>query len=326
MDLGNTASFTYDPFGRRATKSIGTSSTFLYDGANPVQEVIGGTNTANSLMGGLDEVFQRTDSGGVRNFLTDALGGTLGLTDSSGTLQTQYTFEPFGNGSVTGAATTNSFAYTGRKLDAIGLDFYRARYYNPALQRFISEDPMSFGGGSVNFYEYAYDNPINLIDPFGLQSTFGPGQALALTQAINHELDSLPPPPRILLEDPDYVTIGGGLGYWSPNIILTNDNVYVTVFGLGMPGGSPLYANVGYLDGNHSQKDIDDFVNQWGGSACAFMGAGGCRTWAPRNKWATELGIGAGCRSFRRIRQQTLGKALLAPTIRRGQRSRSPQI
>lgn len=80
MDLGNTASFMYDPFGRRATKSIGTSSTFLYDGANPVQEVIGGTNTANSLMGGLDEVFQRTDSGGVRNFLTDALGSTLGLT------------------------------------------------------------------------------------------------------------------------------------------------------------------------------------------------------------------------------------------------------
>jgi hypothetical protein len=91
---------------------------------------------------------------------------------------------------------------------------------------------------------------------------------------------------------PDYVTIAGGLGYWSPNIILTNDNVYVTVFGLGTPGGSPLYINAGYLDGNHSPKDIDDFVNQWGGSACAFMGAGGCRTWAPRNKWATEVGIG----------------------------------
>ncbi len=93
IDLGNTASFTYDPFGRRATKSnVGTSTTFLYDGANAVQEVIGGTNTANSLSGGIDEVFQRTDTAGARSFLSDALGSTLALADSSGTLQTQYTF------------------------------------------------------------------------------------------------------------------------------------------------------------------------------------------------------------------------------------------
>lgn len=116
MDLGNTASFTYDPFGRRATKSIvGTGTTFLYDGANAVQEVIGGTNTANSLSGGIDEVFQRTDSVGARSLLSDALGSTLALTDSTGTAQTSYTFEPFGNTSASGSATTNSFAYTGRE-------------------------------------------------------------------------------------------------------------------------------------------------------------------------------------------------------------------
>src|SRR5437899_1651210 len=51
IDLGNTASFTYDPFRRRATKNIlATTTSFLYDRANAVQEVIGGTNTANSLM------------------------------------------------------------------------------------------------------------------------------------------------------------------------------------------------------------------------------------------------------------------------------------
>jgi uncharacterized protein RhaS with RHS repeats len=101
IDLGNTASFTYDPFGRRATKSIvGTNTTFLYDGANAVQEVIGGTNTANSLSGGIDEVFQRTDSAGARSFLADPLGSTLALTDSTGTVQTSYTFEPFGNTNV----------------------------------------------------------------------------------------------------------------------------------------------------------------------------------------------------------------------------------
>ena len=156
---------------RRATKNIvGTSTTFLYDGANTVQEVIGGTNTANSLSGGIDEVFQRTDSAGARSFLTDTLGSTLALADSSGTLQTQYTFEPFGNTTVSGSATTNSFAYTGRELDGTGLDFFRARYYGPTLQRFISEDPGGLFGGT-NFYRYADDNPSSYTDPFGLDVT-----------------------------------------------------------------------------------------------------------------------------------------------------------
>ena len=156
------------PFGRRATKSnVGTGTTFLYDGANAVQEVIGGTNTANSLSGGIDEVFQRTDSAGARSFLTDAIGSTLALTDSTGTAQTSYTFEPFGNTSASGSATTNSFAYTSRELDAGNLYFYRARYYNPTLQRFISEDAIGFAGG-INLYSYAYNNPIDFRDPFGL--------------------------------------------------------------------------------------------------------------------------------------------------------------
>jgi RHS repeat-associated protein len=169
IDLGNTASFTYDPFGRRATKSIvGTTTTFLYDGANAVQELIGGTNTANSLGGGIDEVFQRTDSAGARSFLADPLGSTLALADSTGTMQTSYSFEPFGNTTVSGSATTNSFAYTGRELDFTGLQFNRARCYNPTIGRFISEDPLGFAGSGPNSYAYVFDSPTNLVDPFGL--------------------------------------------------------------------------------------------------------------------------------------------------------------
>src|SRR5881296_3935777 len=127
----------------------------------------------SGLSGGIDEVFQRTDSAGARSFLTDALGSTLALTDSTGTAQTSYTFEPIGNTSVTGAATTNSFVYTGRELDLGNLYFYRARYYNPSLQRFISEDPLGFSGGDTNLYGYVFESPANLVDPFGLSA--GPG-------------------------------------------------------------------------------------------------------------------------------------------------------
>src|SRR6266446_3118139 len=133
---GASASFQYDPFGRRVSKTIGGMTQYLYDGANPIQEISGTTASANLLTGGVDEYFQRADlTVGARSFLTDALGSTLALADSTGALQTQYTFEPFGSTQVTGPATTNSFAYTGRELDSTGLYFYRARYYAPHFQR-----------------------------------------------------------------------------------------------------------------------------------------------------------------------------------------------
>ena len=119
------ASFQYDPFGRRVNKTIVGMTQYLYDGVNPVQELSGTTASANLLTGGVDEYFQRTDLAGARSFLTDALDSTLALTDSTGTAQTSYTFEPFGNTTTTGAATSNSFAYTGRELDVTGLYFYR---------------------------------------------------------------------------------------------------------------------------------------------------------------------------------------------------------
>jgi len=103
---------------------------------------------------------------GTRNFVTDALGSTLALADATGNLPTQYTFEPFGNTTIAGSSTTNSFAYTGRELDATGLYFYRARYYNPQLNRFISEDPIGLTGG-INIYAYVGNRPTTFVDPLG---------------------------------------------------------------------------------------------------------------------------------------------------------------
>jgi YD repeat-containing protein len=126
---GLTASFTYDSFGRRTGKTInGTTTNFLYDGLNPVQEKNGATVTANLLTGlGIDEFFTRTDGLGARSLLPDVLGSTVALGDGTGTLQTQYTYEPFGFVSQTGATSTNSYKYTGREDDGTGLYYYRAR-------------------------------------------------------------------------------------------------------------------------------------------------------------------------------------------------------
>jgi RHS repeat-associated protein len=157
--------FQYDGLGRRIKNGRGTN--FLYDGMNVVQEQSNGTPTANLLSGGVDEVFLRSDSTGTWSFLTDGLGSTVALTDSIGTVQTQYTYESFGNTTVTGAASSNSFQYTGRENDGSGLYYYRARYYNPNIGRFLSEDPIRFTAG-IDFYAYTLNDPIRGRDPSGL--------------------------------------------------------------------------------------------------------------------------------------------------------------
>jgi RHS repeat-associated protein len=162
-------SFAYDAVGRRRSKTIASTTTqFLYDGLNPVQELASGTPTANLLTGlELDEFFTRTDGAGVRNYLTDALGSSVALLDGSGTVQTEYTYEPFGATTVTGASTTSAFGFTGRENDGTGLYHYRARYYHPRAQRFVSDDPLGFEAG-VHLSQYVANRAPNFVDPMGL--------------------------------------------------------------------------------------------------------------------------------------------------------------
>jgi RHS repeat-associated protein len=165
------ASFAYDAFGRRASKTIaGTGTQFLYDGLNPVQELEGGAPTANLLTGlRTDEYFSRADSGNnVMTLLTDALGSTIGMVGSGENIATSYAYEPFGVTTTAGAASDNPYQFTGRENDGTGLYFYRARYYNPNFKRFIAQDPIDFVGGDANLYAYVWNNPIRWIDPVGL--------------------------------------------------------------------------------------------------------------------------------------------------------------
>jgi len=101
----------------------GTTSNFLYDGLNLVQELSsGGTPTANLLPGlDIDETFTRTDAGGTSTLLLDALGSTLALADASGTVRTTYSYDPFGATTASGTASTNATQFTGRENDGAGV-------------------------------------------------------------------------------------------------------------------------------------------------------------------------------------------------------------
>jgi RHS repeat-associated protein len=98
---------------------------------------------------------------------------------------------------VTSGASTNPAQYTGRENDGTGLHYYRARYYHPGLQRFISEDPIGNETGEVNFYVYVGNDPINYVDPFGFDRECGFGQRFATNfartnRALTFDLFSLP--------------------------------------------------------------------------------------------------------------------------------------
>ncbi len=223
----------------------------------------------------IDEVFSRTDSSGTSTFLTDALGSTLALADSTGTVQTSYTYGPFGTPSSTGASNSNTQQYTGLPSDGTGLQYNRARYYSPTLQRFISEDPLGFGGGSVNLYAYAGNDPINASDPSGLlPSGLDPGGlASAVTGRQSHgrhwvdnRLDYAP-----VVGSPTDPNVGPDLG---PLVDALKAGIAAVADAAPAIGGAGLLLASGVLNSDVALiqvKDLkrvrNDWIDQIGGEA-----------------------------------------------------------
>lgn len=167
--------FKYDPFGRRIYKSsTAGTSIFAYDGPNLVEE----TNSSGAVVArytdgtNVDEPLAMLRSSTTSYYHADGLGSVTSLSNTAGTLAQTYTFDSFGKQTASTGSLVNPFQYTGRESDPeTGLYYYRARYYDPAVGRFVSEDPIGFSGGS-NFYRYARNNPVRRKDPSGLCPIF----------------------------------------------------------------------------------------------------------------------------------------------------------
>jgi len=97
-------------------------------------------------------------------YLFDGLGSVVALTDGSDTVVNTYSYDPYGN--VTPGASNsvaNSWQYTGGYLDSqTGLVKLGQRFYDPSIGRWTQLDPLGEG------YVYAGDNPVNFVDPSGL--------------------------------------------------------------------------------------------------------------------------------------------------------------
>lgn len=148
--------YRYDALGRRIFSKKPVATEYTYDGQNAID--VGGTNYQNGP--GIDNKLSTKAGGGDSIFyLSDHLGTTTATTPVSGVLTPAPVLDSFGNGGGD---------FTGREYDSFsGLHYYRARMYDSNLGRFISEDPIGFGGGDVNLYGYVWNNPQGYVDPTG---------------------------------------------------------------------------------------------------------------------------------------------------------------
>ncbi|QJC55793.1 Putative deoxyribonuclease RhsC [Polaromonas vacuolata] len=179
------ASFSYDAFGRRIQSTITqgtqapTTVQYLYEGAQALGEIRDGKLSHRLLTGlSLDETIARIainadgnkEAANSRIYLTDALNSVIAqlADDDNANIQNSYAYSPYGQSQTVGPDSANNpNQYTSRENDNTGLYYYRARYYDPVLKRFVSSDPIGLAGG-INTYLYANGSPLLYADPLGL--------------------------------------------------------------------------------------------------------------------------------------------------------------
>lgn len=168
--VGHSAStYTYNGDGIRETKTVdGATTTQVLDGGNVAVEIKG--NEVTKYVRGVNLI--SSEKNGQRYYyLHNGHGDVVQIVDNAGNVVNNYEYDEWGNITSQTETIENPFKYAGEYFDKeTGLYYLRARYYDPTIGRFISED--SFPGEandplSLNLYTYAHNNPVNLFDPSG---------------------------------------------------------------------------------------------------------------------------------------------------------------
>ena len=149
-------------------------SVYLYDGFGARANVIEETDNSANILARYTQTFHVDEplaglfSGTSSYYEGDGLGSATSLSNAAGVLANTYSYDSFGKLIFSTGSLVSPFQYTGREFDPeTGIYSYRARYYDPSVGRFISEDPIRFAGSS-DFYSYTQNRPTNAIDPTGL--------------------------------------------------------------------------------------------------------------------------------------------------------------
>lgn len=192
------ASYEYDAYSRRITKTANSTTTrFVYDGWNPVA-VYTGTTLAKAYTWGQDLSGSMQGAGGVGGLLAvkenssgnshyptyDGNGNVSEYLDSTGTVSAHYEYDAFGKTVVSNGTKAGDFAhrFSTKQWDGeASLYYYVYRFYSADTARWSSRDPMeeSWDTDELNLYSFVGNDGINFVDLLGLQGFrggFGPAR------------------------------------------------------------------------------------------------------------------------------------------------------
>ncbi len=169
--IGSDTQFSYDGRGSRliATRA-GVTTHYIYDPWGNLVADVDSNGVTHKYIYGKGLLAVATPSARYC-YHFNGTGSTVAITDMTQAVVNSYAYDPFGQ--ILGQQETvpQPFKYVGQygvMAEPNGLYYMRARYYDPSVGRFISEDPLGFGGGDVNLSAYVRNNPVNRIDPNGL--------------------------------------------------------------------------------------------------------------------------------------------------------------
>ncbi|TXK75434.1 S8 family serine peptidase [Paenibacillus sp. N3.4] len=176
MDDGKVVSYKYNGDGLLYERTEnGQTTRYYYDGANLVAEGIvaaNGTATLKARYIRGNGLVARVDASENKTYYQhNGHGDVVGLTDAAGKTLNTYKYDIWGNPLITEEAVQQPFRYSGEFYDnTTGLQYLRARWYDPTVGRFINED--TYEGKydnplTLNLYTYTTNNPLRWIDPSG---------------------------------------------------------------------------------------------------------------------------------------------------------------
>ncbi|ABE55723.1 YD repeat [Shewanella denitrificans OS217] len=172
------AQYSYNALGQRVQKNVnGKVTHFHYDlnGQLIAETLADGTLLREYFFAGRQQIataITNDNQGSTTTYVyyvhTDHLGTPTALTDSTGTVQWQAHYTPFGQTIVDIDKIKQAIRFPGQYYDEeSGLHYNYFRDYDPELGRYIQSDPIGLAGG-INTYGYAYQNPVMNTDPTGL--------------------------------------------------------------------------------------------------------------------------------------------------------------
>ncbi|RMT90589.1 hypothetical protein ALP39_200484 [Pseudomonas marginalis pv. marginalis] len=176
---GQTASYRYDPFGRRISKTIESVTTeFFWQGDKLIAEHHADRHRSYLYEPDSFRPLALLDGFGPSetqpyHYQLDHLGTPQELTDPDGDIVWSAHYRAYGQISrLDKGKIDNPLRFQGQYFDQeSGLHYNRHRYYNPDVGRYLTPDPVKLAGG-INAYKYV-PNPTGWVDPLGLSSCPG---------------------------------------------------------------------------------------------------------------------------------------------------------